>query len=120
MITDHDMPGWLTLNNALWCLTALTILAAACITLMYAGRHTGWDAPARDLADVTPAETTRWDIPRPAPVVWSDATTPSGWICAAPAAALPDGICGWSAIHGDCPDHGPLLTPAPDPSGATS
>lgn len=108
---DDRMPGWLTIENALWCAIVISIIAAICgVILLIGDRPTGWTAPARDQVD--PDESARWDEPRRTPVVWSPVL--GDHVCAAAAAELPDEICGWPAGRTrKCPDHGPLVAPGP-------
>lgn len=117
-LNDH-MPAWLTVDNAEWIGLVLLMIAAALGVISYLGRNTHWDKPARDLATVTPAEAQHWNTPRRAPVIRSGAT--DGYVCAAPARELPDGICGWPAGGDGCPEHGELLDPdtAYEPTGTT-
>lgn len=112
----------LTRDNAYWILLILASLTAAWGVVWCLGRNTYWELPARDLADVDPAEAQHWDpAARRAPVVWSDAVAPGGWVCAAPAADMPKEICGWPAGGDGCPEHGALIIPdaAYEPADAT-
>jgi hypothetical protein len=115
VITDNDMPGWLTVHNFWWCVLVLSAIAAVCGLALYAGRErdepTDWDAPATDLNDVDDTEAQHWNHDRPAPVIWSNHGRPGGWICAAPRLDMPGEICGWPQTHDPCPSHGPLLVP---------
>lgn len=100
---NDRMPGWLTLDNALWCLTVLAMIAAVCIMTLYAGREReepiDWDAPASDADEV---DDYAGDIP---PVVWDEAI--HGYVCAAKAERLPGGKCGYPVTDDmPCPEHG--------------
>jgi hypothetical protein len=112
VITDNDMPGWLTADNAWWCAGVLAILAAVCIIAMFRDelhalirpeQPTDWDAPATDLD-----ESDDDAFNGGAPTVWSDAVAPGGLVCAAQAEHMPDGICGWPVESEPCPAHGHL------------
>jgi hypothetical protein len=118
VLTDHQMPGWLTTDNAWWCAIVLAIIAAVCIIAMFRDelhalirpeKPTNWDAPATDEPDDHVH-----DIPTP-PAVWSNALKPGRWVCGVTADNMPDDICGWPLTPDlDCPAHG---TRAPQPGG---
>lgn len=92
---------------------AVTALAALIIARDRGERHKpiDWDAPARDLNETDGAYADARAMMYGAPVVWSDAVPPGGYVCAAQIVDLPGGICGWPADKEPCPQHGPLLLP---------
>ena len=38
---DRHMPGWLTAESALWCLTVLAVIGAVCGIVLYLGDRGG-------------------------------------------------------------------------------